>query len=193
MTEVEFFDAMVARARAQGFKPGYAAAQYKTKYGAFPPPPWCHKVNVLFAKDESWQRAVSIRDEERSRTRVNDPDAPPGPPAPEITPEMRELSEALSLAAWTERMRWVCSGCGERALEPDGACRLCGAPNAPPPPPPPPDPPGSCRSRACAGRAVPGTSRSDPAWPLCDRCQSEMSAVEKRWGRRVQVGGVATG
>lgn len=57
-----YFDARVAEASRKGFKPGYASAKWKEKYGEWPPWEWSRAVHV----DDEWQQRISQRERERS-------------------------------------------------------------------------------------------------------------------------------
>jgi len=46
---------MVQVARAKGYKPGFASARYKSRYGAWPPWEWSEAVKASFASDPEWQ------------------------------------------------------------------------------------------------------------------------------------------
>ena len=46
---------MVQVARAKGYKPGFASARYKQRYGAWPPWEWSEYVKASFASDPEWQ------------------------------------------------------------------------------------------------------------------------------------------
>jgi len=50
-----FFDTMVRVARAKGYKPGFAGARYKERYGGWPPWDWSEAVKASFASDPEWQ------------------------------------------------------------------------------------------------------------------------------------------
>ncbi len=56
-----FFDARIEEARRKGFKPGYASAKYKDKFGAWPPWSWSQGVQV----DEEWAEKIVRRARER--------------------------------------------------------------------------------------------------------------------------------
>lgn len=53
---VLYFERMVEQARSRGFKPGYASAKYKEKFGQWPPWSWGEKTKRMFAEDEGWQQ-----------------------------------------------------------------------------------------------------------------------------------------
>ena len=60
-----YFDLQVEHARGKGFKPGFASAKYKEKFGDWPPWAWSQSVKGDFAKDEHWQARVEKRSRER--------------------------------------------------------------------------------------------------------------------------------
>jgi len=59
------YDANVDRSRREGFKPGFASAKYKEKYGAWPPWDWSQVTKAAYANDAEWQRRVEHRTKER--------------------------------------------------------------------------------------------------------------------------------
>ena len=61
-----FFVAQLERARARGFKPGFASAQWKEKYGAWPPWPWSQEAKLAFADDGDWQKRNTDRENEKA-------------------------------------------------------------------------------------------------------------------------------
>lgn len=50
-----YFNMMVQKARLKGYKPGFASAKYKGRYGAWPPWAWSEEVKSSFASDPEWQ------------------------------------------------------------------------------------------------------------------------------------------
>lgn len=50
-----YFNTMVRMARAKGYKPGFAGARYKEKYGHWPPWAWSEQAKATFASDPEWQ------------------------------------------------------------------------------------------------------------------------------------------
>ena len=61
-----FYEQQVEKARLRGFKPGFAAAQYKEKFGEWPPYAWNSETKAAFAVDEEWQRKQTSREAERA-------------------------------------------------------------------------------------------------------------------------------
>lgn len=59
------YDANAERARREGFKPGFASAKFKEKYGAWPPWAWSQATKAAFAIDAAWQARVEHRTKER--------------------------------------------------------------------------------------------------------------------------------
>src|SRR5271170_1565771 len=51
-----FFDESLRKARSSGYKPGFAGAKYKEKYGEWPPWSWSQFAKDEFARDLQWQR-----------------------------------------------------------------------------------------------------------------------------------------
>jgi DNA repair protein RadD len=60
------FIALVKTASARGFRPGYASAKWKEKYGDWPPRSWGEEAKRMFAEDKSWQFRQSKRENERA-------------------------------------------------------------------------------------------------------------------------------
>ncbi len=50
-----YFDTMVRKARLKGYKPGFASARYKERYGHWPPWAWSEEVKASCASDPEWQ------------------------------------------------------------------------------------------------------------------------------------------
>jgi superfamily II DNA or RNA helicase len=67
-----YFERQVEASRTKGFKPGYAGAKYKEKFGEWPPWSWSQKVKEVFAKDEAWQRRQMAREKEREFWKAHD-------------------------------------------------------------------------------------------------------------------------
>jgi superfamily II DNA or RNA helicase len=64
-----YFDAMVKKAKERGFKPGYASAMHKERYGEWPPYAWSDAVKADFAGDPYWQRSLERRLREKEETK----------------------------------------------------------------------------------------------------------------------------
>jgi DNA repair protein RadD len=56
-----FFWRQVVMAKSKGFKPGFASAIYKDRYGSWPPRHWSEKIKVDFATDGLWQSLLERR------------------------------------------------------------------------------------------------------------------------------------
>ena len=50
-----YLNMMVQVARTKGYKPGFASARYKQRYGAWPPWEWSEAIKYSFASDPEWQ------------------------------------------------------------------------------------------------------------------------------------------
>lgn len=85
-----YFNAMVHKAKERGFKPGYAAALYKERYGAWPPWAWSDAVKADFASDPYWQRRLERRQREKDEMK----------PEP-IETEIEDMPEE-DFASWYE-------------------------------------------------------------------------------------------
>lgn len=59
-----FYDAQVDSARKKGFKPGFASAKYKEKFGGWPP--WAWSQATLASYDAEWRERVTKRERERA-------------------------------------------------------------------------------------------------------------------------------
>ena len=56
-----FFWRQVVAAKSKGFKPGFASAIYKDRYGSWPPRHWSEKIKADFATDGLWQSLLERR------------------------------------------------------------------------------------------------------------------------------------
>jgi superfamily II DNA or RNA helicase len=56
-----FFWRQVVTAKTKGFKPGFASAIYKDRYGSWPPRHWSEKIKADFATDGLWQELLARR------------------------------------------------------------------------------------------------------------------------------------
>ena len=56
-----FFWQQVVKAKSKGFKPGFASAIYKERYGSWPPRHWSEKIKADFASDGLWQSLLERR------------------------------------------------------------------------------------------------------------------------------------
>lgn len=65
-----YFNMMVSKARQKGFKPGFASARYKERYGAWPPWEWSEEVKASFASDPEWQANLVERQKLREKIEV---------------------------------------------------------------------------------------------------------------------------
>ena len=61
-----FFWKQVVTAKAKGFKPGFASALYKERYGAWPPRHWSEQIRSQFATDALWQSLLERRLQRKS-------------------------------------------------------------------------------------------------------------------------------
>ena len=59
--KVEHFSKMATKARIYGFKPGFASAMYKEKYGVWPPRHWGNNLKAEFNQDATWQERLARR------------------------------------------------------------------------------------------------------------------------------------
>lgn len=50
-----YFNMITGVAKARGYKPGFAGARYKQRYGAWPPWEWSEAIKASFASDPVWQ------------------------------------------------------------------------------------------------------------------------------------------
>lgn len=63
----QFFDKMVGIARARGFKPGFASAKFKERYGTWAPYAWSDPVKSGFLSDEFWQKNFQRREDNKQQ------------------------------------------------------------------------------------------------------------------------------
>ncbi|NBW08788.1 MAG: DEAD/DEAH box helicase [Caulobacteraceae bacterium] len=61
-----YFDEQIANASLRGFKPGFASAKFKEKFGAWPPFAWTAAAKARFAHDPEWQRRQTERAKEKA-------------------------------------------------------------------------------------------------------------------------------
>lgn len=64
--ERDFFSRELERARTRGFKPGFAGAKFKEKFGRWPPWSWSQDAKAMFASDDTWQERNANRERERA-------------------------------------------------------------------------------------------------------------------------------
>lgn len=110
--ERAFFAKTVAKARSKGFKPGYAAAKFKEKYGRWPSREWSFEVDMLFSADAHWREAVEKRKREAdfwNGVKV----------APDATPTVALSSDP------TPELGYFCNGCGVEIEPPGPTCTAC--------------------------------------------------------------------
>jgi len=63
--ELSFYRTQVDTACYMGFKPGFASAKWKEKFGRWPPWSWSEETKRRFADDEEWQARLERRTRER--------------------------------------------------------------------------------------------------------------------------------
>ena len=62
-----YFDMKVKIARSKGYKPGFASAQYKGRYGTWPPWGWSEETKASFASDPEWQANYEANQKRRAK------------------------------------------------------------------------------------------------------------------------------
>jgi DNA repair protein RadD len=62
-----FFWRQVVMAKSKGFKPGFASALYKERYGKWPPRHWSDQISSQFASDALWQSLLERRLERKAQ------------------------------------------------------------------------------------------------------------------------------
>ncbi len=62
-----YFDMMVRKARSKGYKPGFAGARFKERYGAWPPWAWSEEAKASFACDPEWQTNLTMSSKRREK------------------------------------------------------------------------------------------------------------------------------
>ena len=73
-----FFEQVAREAKSKGFKPGFAGAKYKEKFGAWPPWEWSQDLLAQYESDPIWKAKLAFREErrahyaERDARRTND-------------------------------------------------------------------------------------------------------------------------
>jgi DNA repair protein RadD len=96
-----FFDLQLDWARRRGYKPGFAAAKYKEKYGSWPPWSWSQQAKAEFASDAGWQRRLNRREEWKQRYMEENYVAEPE--REEAEPEREDDSFAAFVEQWLNR------------------------------------------------------------------------------------------
>ena len=131
-----FYDEQVQKARTRGFKPGYASAKFKEKFGHWPPYGWSEATKSSFASDPVWQQALSIKEAYRSahEKKTSGPATPSGqvqtgsaPPSPTGTSDSAEDRRPLAESAaevFVNPMQ-ACISCGGNGGDPMGSCERC--------------------------------------------------------------------
>lgn len=64
--EEDYFAEQLHKSWALGFKPGFAAAKFKERYGRWPPWSWSERAKAMWNADLDWQRRVERRQEMRN-------------------------------------------------------------------------------------------------------------------------------
>lgn len=104
----EFFDKQASLARLRGFKPGYASAKHKERYGAWPPYEWSDALKASYAQDPYWQEAVAKRAKRKAEEEAAMADVPTEMQVGEDPVEMVERYDAdvgTAFADWWDTMR----------------------------------------------------------------------------------------
>jgi superfamily II DNA or RNA helicase len=63
----DFFSRQMLMAKTKGFKPGYASALFRERYGDWPPKAWGEKAKADFENDVQWQETLRIRLERKEK------------------------------------------------------------------------------------------------------------------------------
>ena len=58
---------MVQVAKAKGYKPGFASARYKQRYGMWPPWEWSEWIKSSFASDPEWQANYAVHQKRKQK------------------------------------------------------------------------------------------------------------------------------
>ena len=128
-----FYDEQVQKARTRGFKPGYASAKFKEKFGHWPPYGWSEATKSSFASDPIWQQALSIKEAYRSahERKTSGPATPSGQVQTEATPVSTGTSDSAEdrrpLAESAAEVCVSCGGSGVNDLDPSNCERCCGS------------------------------------------------------------------
>jgi superfamily II DNA or RNA helicase len=62
-----YFDMQVETARSRGYKPGFAAAKFKEKFGTWPPWSFSNEAKAAFSRDDGWQRRNTNHEANKAR------------------------------------------------------------------------------------------------------------------------------
>jgi len=99
----EYFDKMATLARVRGYKPGFAAAKHKERYGAWPPYEWSEALKASYASDPQWQERVQARVREKEEEEKAYEETVVEETQQEAGRDTYDDGEE-TFAAWTERM-----------------------------------------------------------------------------------------
>jgi hypothetical protein len=112
--KADFFARQVTQAKLHGFKPGYASALFKERYGAWPPREWGDKVKAEFDKDKIWQDSLERRlkkkaareaQEKKESEAVGEVQAPTATSVMEKMREQFKKAQTLLVASPSEEER----------------------------------------------------------------------------------------
>lgn len=65
-----YFNMIVQVAKAKGYKPGFASARYKSRYGHWPPWEWSEAVKSSFASDPIWQANMEVNNARKKKNEL---------------------------------------------------------------------------------------------------------------------------
>jgi superfamily II DNA or RNA helicase len=103
--KLDYFNRQLTTAKAKGFKPGYASALYKERYGKWPPQDWGERARNEFACDPMWQGALARREKRRNqaqeRTKLEDEKMS------EKSPEEQAMEQTLSAMDEEDFAGWL--------------------------------------------------------------------------------------
>lgn len=117
-----FYDEQVQKARTRGFKPGYASAKFKEKFGHWPQYGWSEVTKSSFASDPVWQQALSIKETYRSahEKKTSGPATPSGQVQTGSTPDPAGTSDsAEDRRPLAESAAEVCGACEGGGVGPE--------------------------------------------------------------------------
>jgi DNA repair protein RadD len=90
-----FFERHWQQARTKGFKPGYASAQFKEKFGRWPTWAWSQECKAAFAADPEWRERQEKRERERAWWQEQQAERAPDEPEHPWTPEQEGAFDDL--------------------------------------------------------------------------------------------------
>lgn len=164
--KADYFARQVTQAKLHGFKPGYASALFKERYGIWPPREWGDKVKAEFDKDTTWQDSLARRlkrkaEREAQEKRENDAMSDGGTGVAPENGQASSYTDMEKMRAAFAQAREAQKSDEERALESTlaamGTGGICGM-----------------ERQAESGEAYVCRKPVLEGWKICEDCLNEM-------------------